>query len=177
VTDLGGRPVMRQMKWTERTFCFDFPVGVYPGIVERLRGTPARIEALVLTATEETLRRRDGDAWSILEHIGHLSDLHALDETRLGEYLAGATRLTAADMANRRTHEAAYNDQSAVDLLERFGEERDGLVATLETLTEEQVSRVAMHPRLGRPLRLVDWCFFVAEHDDHHVARIRELLG
>jgi hypothetical protein len=33
-----------------------------------------------------------------------------------------------------------------------------------------------MHPRLKQPMRLVDHLFFVAEHDDHHLALIRELL-
>ena len=27
-------------------------------------------------------------------------------------------------------------------------------------------------PRLGTPMRLVDLAFFVAEHDDHHLAQI-----
>jgi hypothetical protein len=38
---------MIQMPWTERTFNFDFPAGVFPGIIERIRGTPARIADLV----------------------------------------------------------------------------------------------------------------------------------
>jgi hypothetical protein len=32
-----------------------------------------------------------------------------------------------------------------------------------------------VHPRLGTPMRLVDMMFFVAEHDDHHLATITEL--
>jgi len=35
----------------------------------------------------------------------------------------------------------------------------------------------ALHPRLGTPLRLIDHALFVAEHDDHHLARIGGLLG
>jgi predicted short-subunit dehydrogenase-like oxidoreductase (DUF2520 family) len=30
--------------------------------------------------------------------------------------------------------------------------------------------RTSLHPRLKRPMRLIDLCFFVAEHDDHHLA-------
>ncbi len=33
-----------QTKWIERHFNFDFPVGMMPVIIERLRGTPSRIE-------------------------------------------------------------------------------------------------------------------------------------
>jgi hypothetical protein len=35
--------------------------------------------------------------------------------------------------------------------------------------------RTALHPRLKRPMRLVDLCFFVAEHDDHHLATVTRL--
>ena len=33
-----------------------------------------------------------------------------------------------------------------------------------------------LDPRLRTPMRLIDLGFFVAEHDDHHLARITELL-
>jgi hypothetical protein len=38
-------------------------------------------------------------------------------------------------------------------------------------------ARAIPHPRLKTPMRLVDHLYFVAEHDDHHLARIRELLS
>jgi hypothetical protein len=33
-----------------------------------------------------------------------------------------------------------------------------------------------LHPRLKQPMRLVDHLYFVAEHDDHHLARIWEMI-
>jgi hypothetical protein len=33
------------------------------------------------------------------------------------------------------------------------------------------------HPRLKTPMRLIDHLYFVAEHDDHHHARIWELVS
>jgi hypothetical protein len=35
---------------------------------------------------------------------------------------------------------------------------------------------VAIHPRLNKPMRLVDMLFFQAEHDDYHLARISDLI-
>jgi hypothetical protein len=32
-----------------------------------------------------------------------------------------------------------------------------------------------VHPRLRQPMRFVDHLYFVAEHDDHHLATISEL--
>ena len=167
---------MIQMPWTERTFTFDFPVGVFPGIVERLRGTPARIADLVENVPHNMLIRRIRDKWSVNEHIGHLIDLDELDHTRLDEFLAGAGTLSAADMTNRRTKEAGYNDVAAVTILEFLRARRTDLVKRLEELSEEQIARTALHPRLQVPMRVVDWAYFIAEHDDHHLARIRELI-
>lgn len=167
---------MIQMPWLERTWSFDLPVGVFPGIVERLRGTPARIGELTRGATHAMLTRRAGERWSVNEHVGHLIDLDDLDHVRLSEYLAAKTVLSAADMTNRKTHEAGYNDVVTSTLLEYFRERRLDLVNRLEQLTEAEVARTALHPRLQRELRLVDWTYFVAEHDDHHLARMRELI-
>ena len=96
----------KHLKWTDRTFQFTFPVEVYPEMIERLRGTPARLEDRVRSIAAEILTRRDGERWSIQENAGHLLDLESLFSRRLDEYLAGAKTLQAADMSNRKTDEA-----------------------------------------------------------------------
>ena len=40
-----------------------------------------------------------------------------------------------------------------------------------ETLTEKQIFMSALHPRLKSPMRTMDHFLFVADHDDHHLAR------
>jgi hypothetical protein len=50
-------------------------------------------------------------------------------------------------------------------------------VARLDALTLADAERTAHHPRLDRPMRLVDMCYFAAQHDDHHLAAIHERLG
>jgi hypothetical protein len=37
------------------------------------------------------------------------------------------------------------------------------------------LARVATHPRLQQEMSVVDLCFFVAEHDDHHLGAIAEI--
>jgi hypothetical protein len=37
------------------------------------------------------------------------------------------------------------------------------------------VQRTALHPRLNVRIRVIDLVFFIAEHDDHHLAQISEL--
>lgn len=166
-----------KLKWTARKFSFDFPVEVYPQVIERLRGTPARLEDRVKGISPELLKRRDGERWSIQENAGHLLDLEALFGRRLDEYVAGATELHAADMSNRKTYEANHNDSPINTILSDFRRERMALIDRLENLPDELFGRVAHHPRLGVPMRLVDMLYFQAEHDDYHLARISELIS
>jgi hypothetical protein len=46
----------------------------------------------------------------------------------------------------------------------------------VERFETELFARSMLHPRLKTPMRLVDHLFFVAEHDDHHLAKIWELV-
>jgi DinB family protein len=166
----------QHLKWTDRKFEFNFPVEVYPEMIERLRGTPARLEDRVNSIGSEILTRRDGERWSIQENAGHLLDLESLVSQRLDEYLAGANALHAADMSNRKTYEADHNQVSIERILTDFRRQRTQLVNRLDGLKPEIFASVAHHPRLNVPMRLVDMIFFQAEHDDYHLARISELI-
>ncbi len=164
------------MGWKSRTFALQLPVGAFPAIMERLRGTPARVAELVAGYSEDVLGTRVKGKWSAKENIGHLADLGELDERRLREFLAHASTLSAADSENRATERAAHNRSSMGTLIEQLRAGRSRWVQQLEALTEEEVALEAVHPRLNEPMRLVDWTCFVAEHDDHHLALARQAL-
>ena len=166
---------MRRTKWVEREFEFNLPVGVFPCVVERLRGTPARLEELVRHLPPGVLTARRGDAWSIQEHVGHLLDLDELHEARLEDYAQRLDTLRPADLSNRKTYEADHNSARIEDLLARFRAARQSFVRRLEALSEDEVAASALHPRLQQPMRVIDMALFVAEHDDHHLATITEL--
>jgi uncharacterized damage-inducible protein DinB len=123
----------------------------------------------------ERLTRRDGDEWSIQENAGHLWDLEALWIGRLGDILNGVEMLRAADLTNSKTYEADHNASHIEAILSVFRDERLVFVARLESLDETQVMRSALHPRLQQPMTVVDHIYFVAEHDDHHLAQITRL--
>lgn len=164
-----------QTPWFERKFEFNFGVGLFPVIVERLRGTAPHIEELIQQQSEEKLSRRV-DGWSAKEQVGHLYDLEELWYGRVEDFLAGEQILRAADLSNTKTHEANHNLRSIYQLLTQFTSERDRLIKLVESIDERTASLTALHPRLQKPMRLIDSLFFVAEHDDHHMARIRALL-
>src|SRR6188508_2874521 len=106
-----------RIKWTERRFNFDFPAGIYPEMIERVRGTPARLEELLGGLPSETLTAQVEGRWSMQENAGHLLDLESLVSQRIDEYLAENSALHAADMSNRKTHDASHNDVSVDTIL------------------------------------------------------------
>ena len=162
--------------WFERKFAFDLPLSLFPNVVERLRGGPARLEERVRSLRHEVLIARQHDTWSIQENVGHVGDLEPLWIRRAEQVLAGESELAVADLTNRVTHEANHNAAPLDQLLGRFRSLRLRLVSILEGADGSTLEWTARHPRLGTPMRLIDIAFFTAEHDDHHLARITELL-
>ena len=163
-------------KWFERTWSFDLPVAAFGELVDRLGATADRMAELIVGATDDQLRWHEPDAWSAKRHLGHLDDLHTLDDVRLREFLAGAGRLTPADPTNRLTWETDHDAAPINVTISRFRAHRDELVKAMSELSEAQIAARAVHPRLGHPLRLIDWAYFVAEHDDHHLAAAKQAL-
>ncbi len=172
----GGRMSVSQTKWVERTFECINPIGVFPAILERFRGTPARLEEGVRGLPHRILISKPGGAWSIQEHAGHLLDLEDLGELRLREFLGRVPVLSPADMGNRKTYEADHNARSIDGILSDFRKARLGLTARLEALNETEAAISSLHPRLNKQMRVIDWVFFMAEHDDHHLARISAMI-
>jgi uncharacterized damage-inducible protein DinB len=168
--------MMESSKWFDRRFSFDLPVGMYPNVVERVRGTPARLEDLVRPLPREILTRRDDDKWSIQEHVGHLLDLEPLGMRRLDDFSAGRKTLSPADLENRQTWEANHNARAVADLLAAFRSERSAFVQRLESFDAAFIQRTSLHPRLKQPVRVLDLAFFIAEHDDHHLTQISALI-
>jgi len=163
--------------WFERKFDFTFPVEQYPNLCIRLRGTPARMEEMLRNVARDVLVRRPGDKWSAQEHAGHLLDLEPLWLARVEDFVSGGAELTAADLKNRKTHEADHNARPLKEILAEFRAARMRLVDRVGQLEPGLFARAMLHPRLKQPMRMVDHLYFAAEHDDHHLAKIWELVA
>lgn len=162
--------------WFERKFAFTFPVEQHPNLCVRLRGTPARLEEMLRGAARDVLIRKPEDKWSAQEHAGHLLDLEPLWWARVDDFLREGDTLTAADLSNRKTHAANHNARVLAEILAEFRTARLRLVERVGELQPALFGRTKLHPRLKQPMRLVDHLYFVAEHDDHHLARIWEMI-
>jgi len=167
---------MQKTEWFNRKFPVIDDNGILPSIIERLSGTPARIEEMTANLDEALLTLKRNEKWTIKEEIGHLSDLEPLWLGRLDELVNGLPELRAADLTNQKTHTANHNAKPLKILQQQFRTQRQLFVNSLTGLNDEQLNNAALHPRLKTPMRIIDLAYFVAEHDDHHLARIREIL-
>jgi uncharacterized damage-inducible protein DinB len=163
--------------WFERKFEFSFPMELLPNLCSRLRGTPARLEEALRGRPHKILIGKPQEKWSAQEHAGHLLDLEPLWLARVGDYAAASEQLTAADLRNQKTDEANHNARPLDKILTEFRAARETLLKRVHELDSSPFARAIPHPRLKTPMRLVDHLYFVAEHDDHHLARIWELVN
>jgi uncharacterized damage-inducible protein DinB len=168
---------MKQINWFNREFRFDSTANIFPDILERLWGTPIRLEEKMRLISSELLTIRVDNSWTIKENIGHLTDLEPLWQGRLEDILEGQTELRPTDLQNTKTTEAHHNSATVEELLAAFRKTRADTLRLLKGISEEQVFMSALHPRLKTPMRTMNLFLFVAEHDDHHLARITELAG
>lgn len=168
--------MITQTPWIERKFEFNFPVGLFPIIVERLRGTLSQIEDLVKNIPDEKLSFKKDGKWSIKEVVGHLFDLEELWNGRINDFLEQQETLRAADMSNAKTDAANHNSKTIDELVKQVKIARNNLINRVKDLDEYTASLTALHPRLQTPMRLVDSLFFAAEHDDHELTKIRHMI-
>src|ERR1041385_7237480 len=97
---------MEQTKWFDRKFDFSFTQNIFPSIIERLKGTPARLEEKVRSISNNIAVAKSNGGWSVKENIGHLIDLEPLWMGRLEDILNKEVDLRPADLTNQKTNEA-----------------------------------------------------------------------
>jgi len=163
---------MKRTNWFDRNFPSIEDNGILPCIIERLEGTPARLAEKMKQVNQTILSVSKDHKWSIKREIGHLLDLEPLWLERAKEIIAGEPDLKKADLTNSKTQEADHDERELTALITDFRIQRQYLVQLLRGLQDTDLDKSAKHPRLGTPMRIIDLAYFVAEHDDHHLAQI-----
>jgi uncharacterized damage-inducible protein DinB len=167
---------MGQVKWYDRKFNFDIKQNIFPSIIERLWGTPFRLQEKLKSVPSIMLTSKINNTWSVKENTGHLIDLEPLWQGRLQDIINGQIELRPTDLQNSKTTLANHNDTPTGELINAFKQQRQKTIFLLEDIDEPTVFKSALHPRLKTPMRTMDLFLFVAEHDDYHLARITELV-
>jgi hypothetical protein len=162
---------MEKLKWFERKFTFGLPIAMLPFYLERLSGTSARIRKKVEGIPETILSERFDNKWSIKENIGHLAEVDEIANKRIDEIISGISPMSPAVFEPQN-----YNSWPLSDVLKFFDDNRRKNVARYSGLSDDQLMRSSMHPRLKMMMTPVDLAWFDAEHDDHHLVHINEIL-
>jgi uncharacterized damage-inducible protein DinB len=168
---------MNTKKWFDRVFDFQKESQEFSMVYQRLKQTPQQLRRLVAGFNAEQLRNRPGGKWSVMEQAGHLIVLESLWQARIVDIVAEKPVLTAADLDNKATFDARFNERDIDDVLAGFERERRLTLQQLDDLGSNDFLKQSMHPRLKQPMRIVDHLYFIAEHDTHHLARIGEIIS
>ncbi len=171
-----NRIIMQRTKWVDREFNLGIPEGWLPNILTRLSGVTIRLKNVSSNQSDEFLSKQLNGSWSIKEHIGHLVDLEDLHIGRVIDFVNRKETLRPADMSNKQTYSANHNKKSITKLIDEFASKRNILVLSLNNLDDKTQRYSSMHPRLKVPMKSVDMAFFTAEHDEHHISSMYEIL-
>lgn len=161
--------------WVDRKFKFHYEPEMYAIVIDRLRGAPARLEETVAGAPEEKLTTNP-NGWSAKNQIWHLIMVEMLWEKRLEDFREKRDTLFAAQFEMSQ-NAPDHNGTPIAELLDQFREKRTDIVRQFQTFSIEDAAKEAFHPRLKVNIRLIDHAEFAAEHDDHHLSRIYDLIN
>jgi uncharacterized damage-inducible protein DinB len=161
--------------WVQRKFAFGHPEWMLSDLVERLRGLVPRVQRLTADVPDGVPHQQHEGKWSIAQNIGHLSDVETLWQERLEDLRQGRAVYTPADPARFQAAALRHQERSLAAMVAELGERRALLCEALLSAPPALMSASAFHERLQVPMRLVDCAQFYAEHDDHHLLRVRTL--
>jgi hypothetical protein len=162
---------MSTMPWFERNLKFGHPIEMLPFYLERLSGTIVRIETKIKGVSDEVLSKKINDKWSIKQNIGHLAEVDSIANKRIDEMTSGVEVMSPAVF-----EPMDYNPWPIEKVLERFRSNRNLNLKKYQSLSESELTKSSSHPRLKMPMTPIDLAWFDAEHDDHHLVKINEIL-
>ncbi len=159
------------LPWFERNLEFGKPPEMLPFYLERLGGTIARIQAKVKDLDDKVLSEKFNGKWSIKQQIGHLAEVDEVANKRLDEMVTGISPMSPAVFEPQD-----YNPWPITKVISFFIESRLKNIRKYNSLSQPYLIKSSLHPRLKVQMTPVDLAWFDAEHDDHHLVKINEIL-
>ena len=162
---------MNTLRWFDRKMTFGLPKEMLPFYLERLEGTLSRVEKKVEGLDDAMLSERPDNKWSVKQHIGHLAEVDRIANLRIREMLNGADVMSPAVFEPQD-----YNPWPIGQVIAFFRTARHENLAAYQAIPEGDLLKSSKHPRLGVMMTPVDLAWFDAEHDDHHLVKINEII-
>jgi hypothetical protein len=163
--------MIKTIDWFERTFTFGTPKEMLPFLLERLEGSIYRIEAKVKGVNDNVLSEKYNGKWSVKQNIGHLAEIDLISNHRIDEMRAGAEQISPAVFEPKD-----YNPWPIEKVIALFREARLSNLDKYKTISETDLAKASIHPRLKQKMTPVDLALFDAEHDDHHILKMSDII-
>ena len=140
-----------------------------PALRERLRAQLGALVTILGGASPDFVSRRPPSGkWSAHEHLAHLARHHEvmLERLRLilNEERPHLARYRAEDDPEWERWRALPLDE----VLSLLRAQREGIVRLVDSLDDDDLTRVGVHPVLG-PLDIPEWLEFLLLHEGHHL--------
>jgi hypothetical protein len=107
----------------------------------------------------------------VKQHIGHLAEVDEIANKRLDEMVAGITPMSPAVFEPQD-----YNPWPIEKVIDQFKTNRLKNLKKYQSLSDADLLKPSLHPRLKVMMTPVDLAWFDAEHDDHHLVKINGIL-
>lgn len=159
------------LPWFERNLKFGHAPEMLPFFLERLSGTIIRLEEKIKGIDNKILSERLNGKWSIKENMGHLAEVDEVANKRIEEIISDVAVMSPAVF-----EPLDYNPWPIEKVLDFFKRTRLSNLKKYKELSVEHLSKSSLHPRLKVQMTPVDLAWFDAEHDDHHLVKINEIL-
>jgi hypothetical protein len=159
--------------WLERRFNFGQTPDMLVFFLERMQGTVVRINAKVDGIPDAVLSEQRDGKWSVKQNIGHLAEVEEISLKRIDEILNGVPTMSSAVFPVKQD----YNAMPVRDVIAFFERNRLATLQAYNTLAASALKLTAIHPRFKVPMNPVDLALFHAEHDDHHLVRMTEIIN
>jgi uncharacterized damage-inducible protein DinB len=144
--------------------------------VDALAAFPEQLKRQLESLSDAALRFRPApDGWSIVEIVGHMTDVDAVWPGRVRQMLsADNPRLQSVD--NDVVRQRDYQNKQIGFMLITLAERRAEFVELLRVLRPEQLARPGLHPTRG-PITVGDAPAALADHDRGHREQIAANLA
>ena len=162
---------MKTLAWFDRKLTFGFPKEMLPFFIERLSGTTLRLQQKVSGIDEAILSEKLDNKWSVKQNIGHLAEVDEIANQRIDQIRSGVSVMAPAVF--EPNDYSAWPIEKVLALLEKS---RATNLKKYAGLSETDLMKSSQHPRLKVPMTPVDLAWFDAEHDDHHLVKINEII-
>jgi uncharacterized damage-inducible protein DinB len=143
--------------------------------IDELAAFPAALKAQLQGLSDAALRfQPTPDAWSIIEIVGHMTDVDAIWPGRVRQMLS-ADNPQLARVDNDDVRRRDYQNKQLEFLLITLAERRAEFVELLRVLRPSQLERPGQHPTRG-PITVADAVAALADHHRGHREQIAENL-